>query len=256
MSLSTARITPNVRRPLARKFRTCPYCGDRFDPIYRNSATCAKPECRLQRKQDVDRERKANARGPAIIAKCDICGHDYQKTGQNRRTCGSANCQAELQRRRYKATYQSQAKPRKFSVCDICGKTYLQISRTSRFCSDECRFEANRRTTRRHYQAKPKSLYTGKCGICGAEFTTRYPRQRTCGAAECKKAWANRITKAWAAEHVDEARAKRAQRAAKRADGKEMRECLTCETMFPSWGPGNRRCPKCEANLQSGVWDF
>ena len=256
MNSSTARLNPNERRPLARKMRTCPYCGDRFDPLYRNSATCSKVECRLQRKYEMDRERKAEAKGPAIIAKCDICGHEYQKTGQNRRTCGSANCQNELQRRRYKSTHQSQAKPRKFSVCKICGKTYLQVRRTSLVCSEECRFEANRRNTRKHYRSKAKALYSGKCGVCGVEFTTRYPRQRTCGTAKCKKEWADRTTKAWAQEHAAEAKAKRAARVAKRVDGKEMRECLTCETMFPSWGKGNRRCPKCEANLQSGVWDF
>jgi len=24
------------------------------------------------------------------------------------------------------------------------------------------------------------------------------------------------------------------------------RKCLTCDREFPSWGPGNRRCPKCD----------
>ena len=35
---------------------------------------------------------------------------------------------------------------------------------------------------------------------------------------------------------------------AKKGEGK-MRTCLACGKPFPSSGPGNRRCPKCQAKM-------
>jgi uncharacterized paraquat-inducible protein A len=29
------------------------------------------------------------------------------------------------------------------------------------------------------------------------------------------------------------------------------RRCLCCRTMFQSWGPANRRCPRCEVHLDA-----
>ena len=29
----------------------------------------------------------------------------------------------------------------------------------------------------------------------------------------------------------------------------ELRKCLTCQTMFPSWGIGNRRCKPCKSSV-------
>jgi len=31
----------------------------------------------------------------------------------------------------------------------------------------------------------------------------------------------------------------------------QMRKCLRCSVIFESWGPGNRRCPRCEEKLKS-----
>lgn len=255
MSLSTARLTPNVRRPLHQKARTCPYCGDRYIPIYGNSPTCTKPECRLQRNYEVSRKRKAERKAPVPIVICEVCGHPYKKVAKNRRTCGSANCQMELTRRRNRVADEGEPRLRRFAVCEVCGKSYLQLHKRRMTCSEECGVEMNRRRSAKNYRLKPRVVYGGKCGVCGAEFTSGFHKQKTCGSESCKKEWKSRLYREWLARNGGHTKVKKAARA-KQTENRTMRECLTCETMFPSWGPGNRRCPKCEASIQSGGWDF
>lgn len=261
MTLSTARITPNTRRPLSHKPKKCPYCGQKFDPTYANSPTCSSDECRLARKYDVHRQRKAEQRGPGVKAICEICGGSYISTGKHRRTCGSANCQAELARN-YQNAYDKQRavqpKPRKFAVCNVCGKSFIQLRRTSVICSDECRAEKSRRYATQHYHdrkvGKPRAMFIRTCSVCGKEFSTYFQVQKTCGRPACKTDHHRQTHREWLKkrDQPDYQPKRMTKNGLARDKGKELRQCLKCDKMFMSWGPQNRRCPKCETALRAG----
>lgn len=261
MTLSTARITPNMRRPLSHKPKKCPYCGQKFDPTYANSPTCSSDECRLARKYDVHRQRKAEQRGPGVKAICEICGGSYISTGKHRRTCGSANCQAELKRRTSRANSSSRNEPtkqKKFAVCEICGKTFFQGRRTQVTCSEDCRMERARRYAAKQYEnsrfVKPRHKYTGTCPICERDFVTNFKHQKTCGRPPCKKEHDKKTHQEWKKKRAEPGYQVRkgTQRGIAPKPAKEKRRCLKCDKMFMSWGPQNRRCPKCETAIRSG----
>lgn len=148
--------SPSNGHPAA---QICPYCGERFTPLFpgtaRETTTCQRSDCRMAKRNTHSKAYRRLAKRGVPIARCEICGHPYEKTKSDRRTCGSVNCQTE-RNRRYGARYylarrdasrsEEPPKERRYQVCGICGRAFLPRNRRQWTCGrKECVRERERR---------------------------------------------------------------------------------------------------------------
>lgn len=82
-------------------------------------------------------------------------------------------------------------------ICPMCGVEFAPRYKWQKYCNSKCALKAN--PSPKH---KPAERTERQCVICGKTYKVHQGNQRTCGAYECRKAYAKRNAKVGADEEL------------------------------------------------------
>ena len=167
--------------PPARGFRTtsCRGCGEEFREARSGRPRKYCPKCRPSRKDIL----------PLPDRACEHCGATFKPKAPKQTFCSKA---CWLERR-----FPNRKPLGDVRTCPECGTEHRGPRRV--FCSQECASIANNRRTKAKNDAltAARPTYLRNCAVCGDRFATKYPHQKLCPSAACKKESYRRARVVW-----------------------------------------------------------
>jgi predicted nucleic acid-binding Zn ribbon protein len=171
----------------------CLICGRELtkgQKKYCSSQCCGKAYAYRKGGKPMEQHLESIKRKPRV---CRYCGKPFIKKSRGGKvTAGSGTfCSRKCwgawrtAHKKEKSSYKIGAKNKVyFKRCDVCGIIFTARQKTSRFCSDQCRYEKFKMNQRGKYIPKPK--IAKRCKVCGNTFKSNRLHEQCC-SLKCKK---------------------------------------------------------------------